>query len=66
VRKRALTLDMIRKLHALFAIPLESLIGAPVASKTRKGTPTGRRGPVPRGRGVVGARKVVKGSRKTA
>ncbi len=25
--KRALTLDMIRKLHALFAIPLESLIG---------------------------------------
>jgi HTH-type transcriptional regulator/antitoxin HigA len=25
--KRALTLDMIRKLHALYAIPLESLIG---------------------------------------
>lgn len=27
-RKRALTLDMIRKLHALFDIPLEALIGA--------------------------------------
>jgi HTH-type transcriptional regulator/antitoxin HigA len=26
-RKRALTLDMIRKLHALFDIPLEALIG---------------------------------------
>lgn len=64
--KRALTLDMIRKLHALFGIPLESLIGAPVESKKRKGTPTGRRGPIPRGRGVAGARKVVKGSRKSA
>ena len=64
--KRALTLDMIRKLHAVFGIPLESLIGAPMVSTKRKGTPTGRRGPVPRGRGVAGVRKVVKGSRKSA
>ena len=27
--KRALTLEMIRKLHALFDIPLESLVGVP-------------------------------------
>jgi len=64
--KRALTLDMIRKLHALFGIPLNSLIGAPIVSKKRKGTATGRRGPLPRGRGVAGVRKVVKGSRKSA
>jgi HTH-type transcriptional regulator/antitoxin HigA len=64
--KRALTLDMIRKLHALFAIPLESLIGAPVVSKKRKGIPTGRRGQVARGRRTSAARKVVKGSRKSA
>ncbi len=64
--KRALTLDMIRKLHTLFGIPLESLIGAFIVSKRRKSTPTGRHGPVPRDRGVAGARKVVKGSRKSA
>jgi HTH-type transcriptional regulator/antitoxin HigA len=33
--KRALTLDMIRKLHALYAIPLESLIGQAPAPKRR-------------------------------
>ncbi len=66
--KRALTLNMIRKLHAAFGIPLKSLIGAraPIVSKKRTGTSTGRRGPVPRGRGVAGSRKAVKGSRKTA
>jgi HTH-type transcriptional regulator/antitoxin HigA len=64
--KRALTLDMIRKLHAGFGIPLESLIGTPVVSKKRKGIPTGRRGQAPRGRGVAGVRKATKGSRKSA
>jgi HTH-type transcriptional regulator/antitoxin HigA len=33
--KRALTLEMVRKLHAAFAIPLESLIAAPAP---RQGT----------------------------
>ena len=64
--KRALTLDMIRKLHALFGIPLNSLIGAPIVSKKRKGTPTGRRGPLPRGLGRGGARQAAKGSSKHA
>ena len=63
--KRALTLDMIRKLHVLFDIPLESLIGAPVGSTKRKSTPEGRRGQ-PRGRGVAGSRKVAKAARKSA
>jgi HTH-type transcriptional regulator/antitoxin HigA len=35
-RKRALTLDMIRKLHALFDIPLEALIGDSPRRVTRK------------------------------
>ncbi len=34
--KRALTLDMIRKLHARFAIPLESLIAPPVRRPAKK------------------------------
>ena len=34
--KRALTLDMIRKLHSLFDIPLESLIAAPRSKVTSK------------------------------
>jgi HTH-type transcriptional regulator / antitoxin HigA len=36
-RKRALTLDMIRKLHDLFAIPLESLIAPAVLPKKKRG-----------------------------
>lgn len=41
--KRALTLDMIRKLHTLFDIPLESLVGKappPKRKKSRKGRST--------------------------
>jgi HTH-type transcriptional regulator/antitoxin HigA len=64
--KRSLTLDMIRKLHALFAIPLESLITPTAVSKKRKSTPTGRRGQASRPRGVAGARKVAKRSGKSA
>lgn len=36
-RKRALTLDMIRKLHALFDIPLEALIGDASRAVKKKG-----------------------------
>jgi HTH-type transcriptional regulator/antitoxin HigA len=35
--KRALTLDMIRRLHALFEIPLESLIGQAPQKRKRSG-----------------------------
>lgn len=35
-RKRALTLEMIRKLHALFDIPLEALIGEPRGATRKK------------------------------
>ena len=62
--KRALTLEMIRKLHALFAIPLESLLGAPVMTKTKR---SGRRGPASRGRGLHGrAKTTARPRRKTA
>jgi HTH-type transcriptional regulator / antitoxin HigA len=40
--KRALTLDMIRKLHALYAIPLESLIGPAPPPKKKRATRKGR------------------------
>jgi HTH-type transcriptional regulator / antitoxin HigA len=63
--KRALTLEMIRKLHALFAIPLESLIAPTTVPKKSKRTASGRRGQASRPRGVAGARKVAKGSRKS-
>jgi HTH-type transcriptional regulator/antitoxin HigA len=44
-RKRALTLDMIRKLHALFDIPLESLIapGTKILPKKKRAAPIRRR-----------------------
>ena len=44
-RKRALTLDMIRKLHALFDIPLESLIapGTKTSPKKKRASPRRRR-----------------------
>jgi HTH-type transcriptional regulator/antitoxin HigA len=45
--KRALTLDMIRKLHRALDIPLESLIAPPVVRtprKKRRGQPAKRRG----------------------
>jgi HTH-type transcriptional regulator/antitoxin HigA len=40
--KRALTLDMIRKLHALYAIPLESLIGQAPPPRRKKSSRKGR------------------------
>ena len=40
--KRALTLEMIRKLHALFGIPLESLVGR-ARPPAKKPTPRKRR-----------------------
>jgi HTH-type transcriptional regulator/antitoxin HigA len=40
--KRTLTLDMIRKLHALFAIPLESLIGQAQPTKRKRPSSKGR------------------------
>ena len=41
-RRRALTLSMIRKLHAAFDIPLESLVqpSRPQGTHRRRGTPT--------------------------
>lgn len=42
--KRSLTLDMIRKLHALFAIPLESLIAPTVLPKRKNPSRRRRRG----------------------
>jgi HTH-type transcriptional regulator / antitoxin HigA len=41
--KRALTLDMIRKLHALYAIPLESLVGQARPPKRKRSSRKGRR-----------------------
>jgi HTH-type transcriptional regulator/antitoxin HigA len=41
--KRALTLDMIRKLHALYAIPLESLIGQAPPPKRKRSKGRGER-----------------------
>jgi HTH-type transcriptional regulator/antitoxin HigA len=49
--KRALTLEMIRKLHSLFDIPLESLIGPalrPPAKKKRRAPNDGARNRVTR------------------
>jgi len=54
--KRALTLEMIRKLHALFGIPLAPLIGAPVTTK-RKGAVQSRRSEPPSPEAVQVARR---------
>jgi hypothetical protein len=55
--KRALTLEMIRKLHGLFGIPLESLIGPTAVPKKRKSASVGRRGRAARPRGMPGVAK---------
>lgn len=63
--KRALTLDMIRKLHALFAIPLESLVAPSIMLKKRKRSGAGRRGQAGHQRRLSAPPKATKRSRKT-